>query len=327
MARVHGDLNGANILVDDHQNVWLIDFFHSRRHHVLCDFAKLENDLLFLWTPVADEAALRDQIALLDRLREQSELPDPLPEATAAQIPEGLVRTWETLRILRRIAARYLGLYRSSWHRAAVALRYAAHTLSFDEARPLQKQAALYAAGHHAAVCQKYLEMVDTLRVDFVPLPEGSGRLGITILPGRRDRGRSLERDLAALKGLGTSVVVSLVTDDELAEFGVSELPIALRELGIECLRLPLLDQRAGNLEEVGGAVDEIVARCRAGQTVVVHCVGGLGRSGMVAACVLVAGGLLPADAMAQVRKYRSLRAVETLIQEEFVERFATRSG
>ena len=29
MAWVHGDLNGANIILDAQGNVWLIDFFHT----------------------------------------------------------------------------------------------------------------------------------------------------------------------------------------------------------------------------------------------------------------------------------------------------------
>lgn len=32
---IHGDLNGANILLDGHDNVWLIDFFHTHRGHIL----------------------------------------------------------------------------------------------------------------------------------------------------------------------------------------------------------------------------------------------------------------------------------------------------
>src|SRR5262249_26063944 len=59
---VHGDLNAANILVDAHDNVWVIDFFHAARGHVLKDLAKFENDLLYLLTPIDDDAQLREAI-------------------------------------------------------------------------------------------------------------------------------------------------------------------------------------------------------------------------------------------------------------------------
>jgi len=61
-------------------------------------------------------------------------------------------------------------------------------------------------------------------------------------------------------------------------------------------------------------------------QNVLIHCVGGLGRSGTVAACYLIKYyGLSAKDAVARVRKYRSLRAVESIEQERFIEEFAKR--
>ena len=51
------------------------------------------------------------------------------------------------------------------------------------------------------------------------------------------------------------------------------------------------------------------------------HCVGGLGRSGMVAACYLKrAAGLDGRAAIEAVRDARSNRAIETVEQEGFVE-------
>ena len=69
MSYVHGDLNAANILVDAHDNVWVIDFFHAGRGHVLKDLAKFENDLLYLLTPIDDDAQLREAISITLALR------------------------------------------------------------------------------------------------------------------------------------------------------------------------------------------------------------------------------------------------------------------
>jgi protein-tyrosine phosphatase len=52
---------------------------------------------------------------------------------------------------------------------------------------------------------------------------------------------------------------------------------------------------------------------------------GGLGRSGMIAACTLVDLGLSPTDAIASVRAARGARALETSGQEELVSRLAAR--
>nr|WP_231881698.1 hypothetical protein [Deinococcus puniceus] len=52
------------------------------------------------------------------------------------------------------------------------------------------------------------------------------------------------------------------------------------------------------------------------------HCRGGLGRAGLVAACLVVQGGMPPREAIALVRATRSRHAIETAVQERFVEAF-----
>jgi ADP-ribosyl-[dinitrogen reductase] hydrolase len=54
------------------------------------------------------------------------------------------------------------------------------------------------------------------------------------------------------------------------------------------------------------------------GENVVLHCLGGLGRSGMIAARVLVERGLAPAAAITAVRAARP-GAIETAQQEAYV--------
>ena len=75
---VHGDLNAANILVDAHDNVWVIDFFHSAPGHVLKDLAKFENDLLYLLTPLADPGDLAEALTLTRALQSVVDLEAPL---------------------------------------------------------------------------------------------------------------------------------------------------------------------------------------------------------------------------------------------------------
>jgi protein-tyrosine phosphatase len=71
----------------------------------------------------------------------------------------------------------------------------------------------------------------------------------------------------------------------------------------------------------------ELVRWCREaaqrGQIVVVTCMGGLGRSGTLAACLLVSAGTAPEAAIAAVRAARG-RALETIAQEDFVVMFAS---
>jgi protein-tyrosine phosphatase len=204
-------------------------------------------------------------------------------------------------------------------------LRYAVHTLSFPEASPLQKQSALAAACSLADQVTRTVEAELALRVGWIESDLlGAGRLGITLCPGRRDRGRDLGTDLAQLRAEGATRLLCLLTDSELLWAGVPDLGPRAQAAGLTYRRFPVPDQGVPDLAD---AID-LVHWCREaterGETVVVTCMGGLGRSGTIAACVLVDAGMSPDEAIAAVRTARGPRALETIAQENFVVTFAS---
>jgi protein-tyrosine phosphatase len=158
------------------------------------------------------------------------------------------------------------------------------------------------------------------------------GRLGVTILPGKRGvsvryPGRVYRRDtrtdLERLRGLGIGLLVLLVEDSELERWGDAALVAHAEEAGIRVRRMPIRDGAAPASVET---VDELLAEIQAERTasdVVVACMGGVGRSGTIAACALVAGGLSPDGAIAHLREVRHPTAVETPRQVEFVAAYA----
>ncbi len=165
------------------------------------------------------------------------------------------------------------------------------------------------------------------LRVDFVELPSGiPGRLGMTFAPGKHHAGRSgwwrrdLDTDLARLVEIHRlRVLVSLMEDHELTRCGIAALPERCDAAGVELWRHPIVDVRAPpELAPTQALVARIIDRLRRGDTVVVHCLGGLGRTGTVVACVLVALGSSAAAAIAACRRARP-GAVEVREQEDFV--------
>lgn len=150
---VHGDLNGANIVIDSNKNVWIIDFYHTHFGHVLKDFAKLENDLLYIYTPVDSDEDLLNAYQYADFLLTQPDpfdLPQHLPDSFRKTPFE---RSYAILRCIRVLAREHI----RSHHRHRVIqwqlpqLRYAVHTLGFDESSSRQKLWALYMAGHLSA--------------------------------------------------------------------------------------------------------------------------------------------------------------------------------
>jgi protein-tyrosine phosphatase len=168
----------------------------------------------------------------------------------------------------------------------------------------------------------------DPIRVDFVSqtahgLP---GRLGLTIAPGKCDDKwkRDLAADLRRLRDYyHADVLVSLLEPHEYQALGIASLAEAAQEAGISVLRLAIQDVSVpASMEGCQATVAKVIGALADEKTVVVHCRGGLGRSGLVAACCLVACGDEPGVAISSVRQARP-GAVETMAQERFVARFA----
>jgi protein-tyrosine phosphatase len=158
------------------------------------------------------------------------------------------------------------------------------------------------------------------------------GRLGLTVLPGKhgasfRYPGRVYERDLdddfALLRTSGVRRLILLVDDAELRQWSDPQIVERGVASGVEVIRHPIPDGHApSSASEMGTILDEI-REGRASANVAVACMGGVGRTGTVAACALVEGGMDAAEAIATVRAVRHPSAVETVEQEAFVRAFA----
>src|SRR5215467_6371297 len=325
VAYVHGDLNAANILIDAHHNVWVIDFFQAGPGHVLKDLAKFENDLLYLLTPIGDASQLLEALAITRALRSVADLQADLPDLPGEVRSPQFMRAWEVLRVLRQIGGQLVHEDRHPLQLQVALLRYAVHTLSFPEASPLQKQSALAAACSLADQITHTVRAELALRVDWIePELTGAGRLGITPCPGRQDQGHDLDTDLAQLRSQGATRLLCLLTDSELHWAGVPDLGPRAQAAGLTYHRVPVPDQDTPDAADA----TELVWWCRQatdrGEAVVVTSMRGLGRSGTVAACCLAAAGISPEAAIAAVRAARGPRALETIAQENFVVTFAS---
>ncbi len=169
------------------------------------------------------------------------------------------------------------------------------------------------------------------LPVAFVPQAEHGlpGRLGFAPAPGRwrldeeGRAGEALDADLAVLRrACGASVLVTLLERAEMSRIGVADLLDRATRSGLECQWLPIPDGEApSDLEATSRLVARVLERLAAGRTVIVHCHGGIGRSGMITACALVGAGVEPGKAVEIVREARP-GAATAPGQEEFVHEF-----
>lgn len=323
---VHGDLNGANIVLDSSQNVWIIDFFHTHRGHILRDLIKLENDLLYIFTELKDEGELRQAIALTDHLfsyEDAAAVPDALPG-----LPPALEKAQQTIRHLRSRYARLVQHDRDPYQMDCAMARYAIHTLSFDESSVFQKRWALYAASLFLQRIRYRLIETRGLRVDFLKRETPASLIGITLLPGRRDRQRELEQDLLQLQKQRIGSVLCLLSDNEFELYGVPDLLKRYADCSFKVMHAPVVDQAIPSFEEMDAMLAFVDSSLAAQRRILVHCAGGLGRSGTVAACYLTTrDGLSVDEAIDVVRESRSPRMVENRRQEDFVRQYTERSA
>lgn len=161
---------------------------------------------------------------------------------------------------------------------------------------------------------------IDTLIMRAVP-----GRIGMSRCPGlavcRGWRRPALEADLGALRAWGARVLVTLMEADELEYYGVGALPQAARAAGLDWLHLPIPDMGVPDAAfeaRWASAGAALHARLGAGEHVVLHCFAGLGRTGTVAARLLVERGHAPEQAIAAVRAARP-GTIQTPAQEAYV--------
>jgi len=163
------------------------------------------------------------------------------------------------------------------------------------------------------------------------PSDDTDGWVAVTMAPGKKTMGannywdRDLDEDLDRLRALGTTTLVPLVEDDELAMLKIAGLVGAAQDRGLSVRRFAF--HHGGvprDMDETIGFIRDMIGRYARGERIVMHCNGGLGRSGAMAACLRLALGLddSPEQAIQSVRKARGPRAVETRAQEAFVGEF-----
>lgn len=168
------------------------------------------------------------------------------------------------------------------------------------------------------------------LCIDSVTVPDTNGRIGMCACPGGRtllaNAGAGLEEDLDAIREWGASGVVTLVEHEEIEILGIKSIGDECRQRGMWWLHMPVRDMCAPDLE-FDARWEEKGARLRAslkfGESFVVHCWAGLGRTGTVTAKLLTEFGVPAKRAIALTRAARP-GAIQSLQQEIYVQRHET---
>lgn len=151
------------------------------------------------------------------------------------------------------------------------------------------------------------------------------GKLAISARPRGGDW---LEDEISGWRTAGVDFVLSLLTPQENKDLQLGAEGDLARAGGLRFLSLPVEDRGVpSSWDDAFRAIEKVSEMLQQGRDVAVHCRQGIGRSGMIAAAVLVKHGKRPDDALKLISDVRGVTVPETPEQREWVRKFSKREA
>ena len=149
--------------------------------------------------------------------------------------------------------------------------------------------------------------------------------LGKLAVAARPRGGDWLSDELTDWKHAGVDSVLSLLTSSEEGDLGLQEEGSGARLAGLDFFSFPIEDRQVPRSEaKLSETLDSVSEALSEGKNVLVHCRQGVGRSGLVAACLLVKKGMSPGAAVDKISSVRGVAVPETEEQREWIDHYAT---
>lgn len=152
------------------------------------------------------------------------------------------------------------------------------------------------------------------LMIDTVSVPSLSGLIGISSCPGMKEFSTldlyddRIDNDIQCISNWGAAVIVTLLDVREIATIGIASLPEKALARNILWLHLPMSNQGLPDEEfeeKWRWAGSRLLHFLQEGQRILIHCKEGVGRSGIIAARLLIESGIDAESAIKAVRKAR----------------------
>ncbi|MDZ7360094.1 MAG: dual specificity protein phosphatase family protein [candidate division KSB1 bacterium] len=147
------------------------------------------------------------------------------------------------------------------------------------------------------------------------------GRLAISSRPRGGDW---LEDEIRSWRRVDLDVIVSLLTSDEIADLDLAREAELCHAHGLQFLSFPIVDRSVPSSRKAAldfvSTLEKVLAE---GKRLLIHCRQGIGRSALIAACLLVLSGLQPETAFRRVGTARGVSVPETPEQQKWVMEFA----
>lgn len=171
-------------------------------------------------------------------------------------------------------------------------------------------------------------EETKPLLISWLSLPPvySSELLGLCSLPGCRFKGvrRNLQKDIEELKSCGTQDIFVLCTRGELLKYRVPNLIDAYQQHGICVHHYPIPDGDTPEIAKCCKILEELRSCLESNRKTIIHCYGGLGRSCLIAACLLLqlSDALAPQQVIDSLRNLRGSGAIQTIKQYNYLHDF-----
>jgi protein-tyrosine phosphatase len=166
---------------------------------------------------------------------------------------------------------------------------------------------------------EKVVDDVPT-NIFWIPGP-WTGRLAVAAHP---HGGEHLRHELEAWREDGVTAIVSVLTPKEVTELALVEEIDAAKNLKFEFLSFPISER---GVPKSGPAFDALIADLSAqlsnGLNVLIHGRHGIGRVGLVAACVLAHEGIAPDNAIERIQRARGSFVPDTEEQRHWIREHA----
>jgi len=147
------------------------------------------------------------------------------------------------------------------------------------------------------------------------------GRLGIASHPRGGER---LSPELESWRDEGANALVSLLTPEEIKELALDEEATIAAGFQFNVLSFPITDRSVPKSgEALETCLGEVAALLDGGSHVVIHCRQGIGRSGLVASCLLTREGIAADHAIERVQRARGMFVPDTEEQRHWIREHA----
>ena len=147
------------------------------------------------------------------------------------------------------------------------------------------------------------------------------GKLAI----GPRPRGGDwLADEVADWNRAGVGAVVSLLTPDEEESLDLKQEAATVKRQDMSFVSFPIPDRQVpSSRAALASTLERINTDLSSGKNVLIHCRQGIGRTGLVAACLLVGKGWNPSAAVEHLSSARGIPIPETTEQRSWIDHYA----